>query len=208
MVIRMAKPLGGIVLVAALFHLLATRGAPAPAPFHTNLRTYRFTARIKENAGVTPLAVGKVITGTLTYDLKGKKTRQVGDHGAYFQSARNSLVFEVGGLRFSGAGDVLFTVGAFSAEHYQVVASDLQLPKGWEMEHTRGSQSYGILLQNAPAKGAVPGVAIPARLSLSAFTSTRELRLDFYHGVRFPGGAVKGRATVYAVVETLEEVRR
>jgi hypothetical protein len=209
MVTRMTKSLGGIVLVSALFQLFAAWGAPAPAPIQTNLRTYRFTARIKKNAGITPLPVGKVITGTLTYDLKGKNTRPAGAAFADFQSARNSLVFEVGGLRFSSAGDVLFTVGAFDhAEHYQVVAFDLQLPKGWEMDHTRRSQTYGIVLQNAPAKGAVPRAAMPDRLSLSDFTSTRELRLDFFHGVRFPGGAVRGRATVYAVVETLEEVRR
>ena len=36
----------------------------------------------------------------------------------------------------------------------------------------------------------------------------REVRIEFLQGVRFPGGAVKERATVKAVVESLEEVRR
>jgi len=64
MVIRRAKVLSGVVL------LLAAWGAPGPAPRQTNLLTYRVTARITGNAGVTPLAVDKVITSTFTYDLK------------------------------------------------------------------------------------------------------------------------------------------
>ena len=76
------------------------------------------------------------------------------------------------------------------------------------MDHTRRSQSYGVTLQNAPPRAAVPRVAVPDRLTLSDFVTTKELRLDFFHGVRFPGGQVEDRSIVYATVEKLEPVGR
>jgi hypothetical protein len=100
----------------------------------------------------------------------------------------------------------LVTVGAFPpwAEHFQIVAFDLALPNGWEMDHGGQSQTYGIVLQNVPPRKAIAGLGIPDRISLADFSSTRELRLDFFHGVRFPGGQVIGRAIVSATVESLE----
>jgi hypothetical protein len=102
----------------------------------------------------------------------------------------------------------LVTVTAFDhAEDFGMVAYDLKLPKGWEMDHTRRSQAYSFCLQNAPAREVIPREAsIPERISLSDFVSTREVRFDFFHGVSFPGGKIRGRATLYATVNTLELV--
>jgi hypothetical protein len=174
-----------------------------------NTRTYGFTARIKGNGGVIPFRAGDTISGTFTCDLDSKNQHPPGrGHGAY-KSPRNAFSFQLGKLHFSGAGDVLVTVGAFKhAEHFQVVAFDLKLPDGWKMDHAGPSQTYGIVLQNAPARGVLPNPAVPKRLNLARFANTRELRLDFCNGVRFPGGRVNGRATVFATVETLEELNR
>jgi hypothetical protein len=189
--------------------------ARAPAPFalarERHTRNYRFTARVKDNGGVSPFRVGALITGTFTYGLRATKIRpqQRSLPFGHYQSRRNSITFQLGDLRFAGKGPVLVTVSSLNhSEHFGVVAPDLELPRGWEMDHTQRSQTYGFLLQNAPPKKVITRVAIPERVSLADFVSTREVRLDFFHGVRFPGGQVKGRATVYASVERLEEVRR
>jgi hypothetical protein len=180
------------------------RTAPIPPPGR-GVHTYRFTARIRDNGGLSPFKVGGVITGTFTYDLQAKTTRSPNPFHGHYQSARNSLTFQMGDLRFIGTGDVLVTVGAFDhAEHFQVVAFDLTLPKGWEMDHTGRSQTYSVLLQNAPPRKIITSSGIPGRLSLPDFVNTKELRLDFFHGVRFPGGQAKEGATVYAVVESLK----
>ena len=99
-------------------------------------------------------------------------------------------------------------VSAFDhAEDFGMVAPDLELPEGWEMDHTRRSQTYSFLLQNVPPRKVIARAgSIPRRLSLSDFVSTREVRFDFFHGVSFPGGKVTDRATLYAAVESLEEV--
>jgi hypothetical protein len=94
------------------------------------------------------------------------------------------------------------------AEGFQIVAMDLKLPEGWEMDHRGGSQTDGFLLQNAPSRKVIDRAArIPERVSLFEFVNTREVRLDFFHGVSFPGGKVTNRATVYATVESLEHGR-
>jgi hypothetical protein len=176
---------------------------------YTFTRTYRFTARITNNEGVTPFKVGELISGSFTYDLRGTNIRpDVPNHG-FYSSRRNSLTFQSGDLRFSGVGDILAVVNAFDeVEDFGIVAPDLKLPDGWEMDHTRRSQTYSFLLQNAPTRKVIPrGASIPERVSLSDFVSSREVRFDFFHGVTFPGGKITSRATVYATVESLEEVR-
>jgi hypothetical protein len=174
-----------------------------------NVRTYRFTARIKANGGVLPFRAGDTITGTFAYDLNGKNQLSPDRiHGRY-KSALNAFSFQLGKFHFTGAGDILVTVGAYKhAEHFQIVAFDLNQPDGWKMNHAGPSQTYGIVLQNAPARGVVPHGGIPKHVSLVPFVNTRELRLDFCNGVQFPGGRVNGRATVFATVEALEEVNR
>jgi hypothetical protein len=180
--------------------------APAPVPLQT--RTYQFEARVKDNAGITPFKVGDTISGRFTYDLRSEKVR--GNPAfAHYEAVRNSFMFESGDLRFIGAGKTTVSVSSFEhSEHFGIGAPDLDLPKGWEMDHTRRSQTYGVLFQNVPPRKVISGVAIPESLSLSDFKNTLQLRLDFFHGVSFPGGAVKGRATVIGIVEKLEEVKR
>src|SRR5262245_40325072 len=146
--------------------------------------TYRFTARIRDNGGITPFKVGEVIRGTFTYDPWGRDQHPDARQNGTFQSSRNALSFQFGDQYFYGTGDVLADVAVFKhAEHFGVIAPDLQLPKGWEMNHTRRSQSYGILFQNAPSKGIITKKGLPNRLSLKDFVNTRELRLAFFHGV-------------------------
>lgn len=191
-----------------LASILPTGALSSRAPVPVETRTYQFKATIKDNAGVTPLKVGESITGQFTYDLRSEPVRK-DKHWAHCKSKRNALVFEYGDLRFVGTGETLVTVSSFpNDEHFGVGAPDLILPKGWEMDHKGGSQTYGILFQNSPPQKVIDGIVIPSRLSLDDFKNVREVRLDFFHGVSFPGGGVKERATVMAVVETLEEVRR
>jgi hypothetical protein len=184
--------------------LLPPEARPAPAP-RGSTRTYRFTARVKDNGGVTPFKVGSVITGTFTYDLKAKNMYPKFRDFARYPSARNSLVFQLGDLRFTGTSGVQVSVTAYKdSAHFSIVTYDMKLPKGWEPETTRYN-SYGVCLQNVPPRKVLADPGIPNRLSLPDWVNTRELRLDFGKGVRFPGGAVKGRATVHAVVESLKE---
>jgi hypothetical protein len=206
---RQVPPILGFLLLFSAILLLGVPAGDASAPLPVHTRTYRFTARITDNAGITPFKVGQVITGSFTYDLKGTNIQPGIPAHAFYSSARNSLTFQVGDLRFVGAGKVLAVVNAFDhAEDFGMVAPDLKLPEGWEMDHTQRSQSYGFLLQNAPSRKVIArNASIPERVALSDFVNSRELRFDFYHGVSFPGGKVKGRATVFATVETLELVR-
>jgi hypothetical protein len=172
---------------------------------HIDLPTYRFTARITDNAGVTPFGVGQVIQGTFTYDLEGRDRLTRLRWCGHYDSRRNSLSFRLGDLHFHGVGAVLATASRSErAETFSVVAYDLKLPPGWAMDHTGPAQSYGILLQNAPAKGALVDKRLPESLSLPSFTDTRRFRLNFFRGVSFPGGRVQGQADVYATLETLE----
>ena len=201
----------GVIALATIYLLMVDIAvdcharAPAPVYRENYTRTFRFTARIKKNDGVTPFKVGELIKGTFTYDLKGENIRPDLIRFGRYRSKRNSFSFQLGELRFTGVGDVLVSVVAWDHEEtVSIVAPDLKLPKGWQMDHTRYSQSYGILLQNAPAKKVLRGGGMPDQLSLADFANTRELRLDFAHGVRFPGGRVNDRATVFATVETLE----
>src|SRR5205085_2688967 len=118
------------------------------------------------------------------------------------------IAFQAGDLHFTGVGDVIVCVGRGSTDTFSVVAPDLKLPKGWEMDHTRRSQTYSVLLQNAPSRGAIPRLGIPDRLNLADFANTFDLRLDFCHGVRFPGGQVTDRVTLEIPLESLREVSR
>lgn len=197
-----------VILVCVLLSsavALGTAGGRAPVPIET--RTYRFKARIKDNGGVTPFKVKDTISGKLTYDIRSEVI-QKRDEWGHYKSKRNAVTFECDGLIFDGAGEVMVAVGCSEhAEQFIIRAPDLKLPTGWEMDHKAGSQGYSVLIQNAPPKSAIRGIAIPTKLSLSDFTSFVEVRLDFFHGVSFPGGAVKGRATVLAVLEDLDAVR-
>lgn len=203
-----------VILVLALSTLPAGRFGTADttdpaldASAHIDLPTYRFTARITDNAGVTPFGVGQVIQGTFTYDLQGRDRLTRLKWCGHYDSRRNSLSFRLGDVHFHGVGAVLATASRSErTETFSVVAYDLKLPPGWAMDHTGPGQSYGILLQNAPAKGTLVDKRLPERLSLPSFTDTRRFRLNFFRGVSFPGGRVQGQADVYATLETLEAI--
>src|SRR6516225_8269698 len=111
MVIRIGNLLGWVTLSAGLLCLFsgsAGDGQAAPAIVQTH--TYRFTACIKVNAGITPLKVGETIKGTFTYDLHGENLRpDVRGLGRY-RSKRNALSFQYGDLRFKGVGDISASV--------------------------------------------------------------------------------------------------
>jgi hypothetical protein len=202
----LAAPLAGVLLALGIPRDASSARAPAPV----ETRTYKFKATIKDNAGVTPLKVGESLTGQFTYDLRSEAIRKdkKGEHWAHRKSKRNALVFEYGDLRFVGTGEILMWVNSFpDFETFGLMAPDLILPKGWEMDHKQPSQTYSILFQNNPPRKVIDGIAIPSKLSLDDFKTVREVRFVFAHGVSFPGGAVKERADLRAVVESLEEVQ-
>jgi hypothetical protein len=185
--------------------LSAVARAPAPVYRENHTRTFRFKARITKNGGVAPFKVGEVITGTFAYDLKGENIRPDMTRFGRYRSKRNSFSFHLGDLRFTSVGDVLISIVASDGnETFSLTAPDLKLPEGWQMDHTGGSQTYGPLFQNVPPRKVLRGIGLPDRLRLADFVNSRELRLDFGHGVRFPGGKVNERATVIATVERLE----
>jgi hypothetical protein len=227
-----------VALVAVcLVAVIKDNAVATPAPDTT--RTYRFAARVQDNGGVTPFRLGSTVRGQFTYDMSAKNqederrrraiansqtakarederrkstAKQTPEDVGRFVSPHNRFSFSVDDLHFTGAaGKVAVTTAVFRhAEHFQIVAYDLDLPRGWDMKHDRG-QSYGILLQNAPPRGVVKSAALPNRLPpLASFGSgpkdTRELSLGFYPGVSWPGGRIDKNARVRAVVEELEPV--
>jgi hypothetical protein len=206
---QLTSLLGVVVLILVFLHSMGPQLGNARVPLRARPRTYRFTARITDNARITPFKVGGRVSGSFTYDLRGVNIQPGIPGHASYSSPNNAVIFQTEGMRFTGVGDVLAVVNSLEpAEDFGIVAPDLKLPDGWEMDHTQRSQTYSFRLQNAPPKGVIDRAAkIPRDLSLSDFVNTREVRLDFFHGVRFPGGKITGRATVFATVETLEEVR-
>lgn len=170
-----------------------------------NLRKYTFAACITDNGGVTPFKVGGVIYGTFTYDTMGADRLPEHKQCGHYVSPQNSLSFQSGEDIFSGTGTIMATMSVFAqAEHFGVVAHDLQLPKGWKIDKGK-SQSFGVLFQNAPPKGVLLRKELPDRLALENWQNTRELRLDFF-GISFPNGAIQKRATVFAKIDELREV--
>jgi len=205
----MMRLLLSATLILAFCHVLPVFLASAHATLPTRTRTYRFTARITDNAGVTPFKVGDLITGAFTYDLEATKEHEVKGQIAVYTSKRHSLTFKVGEWQFVGTGDVkLILCTTDSHEHFGIITGGVQAPKGWEIDPRGPSQSYGFTLQNAPPRKVLTRLDVPRVVSLADFETARQVKLDFYRGVAFPGGKVQGRATVYATVESLEAERR
>ncbi len=72
--------LGSLALaLPPLVAFLPVVAVAAPAPARRDVRTYRFTARVSDNGGVTPFKAGSLITGTFSYDLKARNTRRAED---------------------------------------------------------------------------------------------------------------------------------
>jgi hypothetical protein len=192
------------LLAAVLLLLASPADARTPLPIHT--RTYRFTARVTGNGGVSPFKVGALIHGTFTYDLRPPTRKVESAVSSYFQSPRNSLVLRVGELRFAASGAVGLNIYASdNDELFWLFASDLELPSGWEVGHHKGKrQVHGLVLKNAPPRKVLRPPTVPARIRLADFMTRRELTLNFNRGVRFPGGEVAGQAIVVATVELLD----
>jgi hypothetical protein len=201
---------GGLLLLSLIEPPSLATAVPVREAKASDLRTYRFRARIRSNAGVTPFKVKEVIDGEFTYDLRARDPRaENANWGGHFESANNALWFRIGDERFVGTGKVIACVSKFDAtentesnEHFGVVAHDLKLPKGWEIDHESKSNSFGFIFQNVPDRK-VLARKLPDEVVLSEFVNTREFRVDFW-GVKFPGGEVKERATVMSDVESLE----
>src|SRR6516162_8669860 len=130
-----------LLLFTGILSILATpRVAPLPPvplrePPPRDLRVYSFTARITNDGGVTPFRVGATITGTFTYDLKGVDNLTDLDWCGHLVSPRNAFAFQFGDECFSGTGPIWTTLSVTKRhEHVGVVAHDLRVPKGWEIE--------------------------------------------------------------------------
>ena len=202
---RISALLAGL-LVLTTVHTAWGADGPVVARKPSRLRTYRFAAKITKNGGVTPFKVGTMITGEFTYDLAAKDIRQDNSEYGWYKSSKSKLTFNYRQLRFLGTGTIQVKIASSrSHEHFAILTTDLNMPKGWRIEphDTRKkykSRTFGVMLQNAPSKGVLPNDAIPKILDLSKYVTTRHVRLDFFHGVHFPGGSIKRRATVYAVI--------
>jgi hypothetical protein len=214
------------LLLAVILSLMATNAAsaaekPVRARKPARLVTYRFTARITDNAGVTPFKFGSKITGEFTYDLTAKNTKNVPkDLGPKFArrgrylSNKNRIVFKYGKLRIESTGIVVVNTGTVPgiAESFNMVASNVVLPKGWKIIEPRDrkerSRAFGIIFQNYPPRGVLPSAHLPKDLDLSKFSNVKNMFLDFFHGVAFPGGAVSRRAKVEAEIQELERVSK
>lgn len=200
----------GLVIAAFLaLPSVASGKKPVVAKKPSTLRTYRFTAKITDNGGITPFKVGGKITGEFTYDLFAKNVRPRLLEYPRYESKKNRMVVEYGSLRFKARGRIRLNIGAStSMEHFQIVTNDLAMPNGWQFilpESGRKNRyrTFGIVLQNSPTRWVLVSPRIPRTLKLSNFVNTRELTFDFAFGLRYPGGVIKRRCTLKATIETL-----
>jgi hypothetical protein len=198
-----------LVLLCAAVYLLA--GAPLA---RRGVRTWRFTARIRSNDGLTPFETGGFITGTFTIDLDAAPEMQRSVPGQdVFRSKSNAITFTHEGFQFVGK-DVDAVVTATEVyESFEVVARDGDLSAGWgkaPAHAIRGRETsyleFGFrLLHTSPHMSRVlrRDGSLPGRLSLKDFT-LRDVRLYFPNGTTFPGGKLTKRGvTVVARVESL-----
>jgi hypothetical protein len=178
----------------------------------SGLRTYRFSAKITENGGVTPFEVDKEIRGRFTYDLEDKSKNPPNKLSEAYCSERNTVTCQIDKLTFTGTGDRNMSLGTLllvsatgTAERFGVVARDFKLPVGWDMNHSSKALLIGVGFQNQPARNVLPTSAIPDKLQLADWKDMRGVFVVF-DDVKFPGGEVKGQASVKATIEKLEEV--
>jgi hypothetical protein len=216
---RLAFSIRFTVIWFLVWHTAAALAVePVVARKPSRLVTYRFTARITDNAGVTPFKVGTKITGEFRYDLTAKNTKNLGPKFALrgeYESPKNRIVFSYGKHRFLAKGRVEVNTGTIPqiAEDFAIITHDLLMPKGWEFVPPPGgkkdrSRAFGIVLQNYPPRGVLPTADLPKALTLSKFLQVRNLAFDFYYGVRFPGGSVMRRAKVEAEIQEIERVSK
>ena len=174
------------------------------------LRTYRFTAKIIHNTGVTPLRVGTHLTGQFTYSLKASQTASNLKWVGHYRSAKIKIRICYGKLVFSSQDVGWIKVTSTKDQRgLYVGGANLKLPKGWQAKAnavgTRKS-SCGFSLQDRGSNTLLPNTSIPSSLAFWKRFETCTVRLDFSHGVRFPGGGADRHAAAFAKVESLERV--
>jgi hypothetical protein len=211
--------LAASLLLAVVLSLTSRNAAsaaekPARARKPASLVTYRFVARITDNAGVTPFKVGTKITGEFTYEMTAKNIRNAGPKFALsgeYESKRNQIVFTYGKLRFEAKGRVKVTSGTIPriAEDFSVVSFGLRLPVGWKSIDPPENKKYripsfGVILQNYPPHKVLPTADIPKALDLTRFVNVKNAYINFPNGLVFPGGIVEGRVKIEALIEKLE----
>jgi hypothetical protein len=198
----------------AIPHSVLAERKPVVARKPNMLRTYRFTAKIIYNTGVTPMKVGTRLTGEFTYGLAAHNVSTLKRIGRY-RSRRNKLSIRYGKLVFRCQDVVTVSVGISTPnrfEAFSISGGKLNVPKGWRSHLDSFSgmdKSYiTFYLQNSPARALlVDGTRIPSHLDAWKRFQTRTLVLDFQDGVDFPGGRVDKRASVYAKIETLQPAK-
>jgi hypothetical protein len=203
----------GVILTNAAANAASGDEKRAGARKSGTLVTYRFVATITANGSATPFKTGTKMSGEFRYDV-ASKDRKPDDlkHGS-FESPKNRIVFNYGKLRFEGKGRVRVNTGHYRqiVEHFQIVSFDLRLPKGWKRIQVPGkvdrSSTFSVLLQNAPPAGVFINDKLPQKLELSKFKNCR-VRMDFHHGVIYPGGVVRKRAIIEAKLEALRPVSK
>ena len=200
----------GALLVVSSVNAAAGDKRPVVAHKPLRLRTYRFTAKIYYNGGVTPFKVGTKLTGQFTYDLSANDESNLKWQGLY-RSPRNRIEIRYGKLIFSSQDEVRVGVGSHkkSFEGFGISGGKLKLPKGWSSLPDPVSWrdlSYLIVsLQNRPPRGVLPTTIIPYRLDFWKRFQTRTVRIDFIDGVHFPGGRIEKRAAIYAQLTQIEQ---
>jgi hypothetical protein len=204
-------------LVAAVLSVPAsarTEQKPVEARKPSLLRTYRFTAKITHNGGVTPFKVGTMVTGEFTYDLYATNIRPDRRDVGWYNSSKHRFSFRYGKLRFVGKGDIRLSIGKIpnTVESFGIGPRDLTMPPGWKMA-PRDPQLPGdvpgfrVMLQNSPPFGAIKNTSVPGKIEFWRFATSRDFRLHFSQGVAFPGGQLEARTFVYAEIKKLELVQ-
>lgn len=205
-----------ILLPAVLLSLALTTTAfagqpPVPAKKPNMLRTYRFTAKIFYNTGVTPLKVGTKLSGKFTYDLAARRHQTKVKWCVHYRSPRNKIQIRYRKLVFrsEGIGTVSVGVRRNGHEALSIASGTLKTPKGWRSHpHAISGEDKSyctFTLQNSPARGMLRDTTMPHKLESKGFKG-RTVVLDFQHGVTFPGGRSDKRATVYARIVSLQRV--
>jgi hypothetical protein len=205
----------GAALAFGSASALCAERPPAVAGKPDLLRTYRFTATIKGNSGVTPFKVGSKITGKFTYDLAAKDLRRDSQTSGHYKAPGNSIEIRCGSLRFVSIRDVRAHMNLTKPfyEGFSIRASEWTLPKGWRYAPrpappTFDSCNIAISLQNRRNEIHVlsSGRLLP-ETDLTKRFRHRAVRMTFYHGIHFPGGSVKKLAVVYAEIDEIEPIR-
>ncbi|GAB4154636.1 MAG: hypothetical protein Tsb009_31300 [Planctomycetaceae bacterium] len=175
------------------------------------LRTYRFTAKIIHNGGVTPFKVGTKLTGEFTYDLAAPNTSKLKWLG-FYRSSRTRFAIRYGKLVFSSEGNGWVNVAVRRQQEGMVIeGTSLKLPKGWVAKADlagKSKTSCGISLQNQRSRQILSNTNLPTDLTFWKRFEYCTVSLDFASGTQFPGGSFEKYTRVIAQVEKLDLKRQ